>query len=168
MPKKNPPEPEVSAQGIKVYLAEDQWVLYDPEDWGIDDQLTYQSSRNDFVAFRIIVEKLKDWRIRDRNGALIPFDRAELLDTLTGLENGRRVIMTRDEFSRRMAEIDASDPTPEVRAVRVAALGIAPLPHIPIQMQSKFNSSFFIALAEARNLPLVQESPAGGRGAANG
>ena len=125
------PAPEVTSEGIRIALSPEEWILYQPDGWGMDDEF-YFTKANDLGAFRIIVEKAKDWRIFDRNAALVPFVKQDLLDALDALDGSGRLMV-----------------------------GVKPLPKFPLQIQTAFNATFWHALREARALPLEHRSPSG-------
>lgn len=87
-------EVELLEEGVKVAISDDEWMLFERDGWGIDDELYFQKS-NDFDALRILVEKCKDWRLMDVNQAFIPFDKTALLEKLNALDRGERVSLPR-------------------------------------------------------------------------
>lgn len=87
-------DPEVTARGIRVALSEDEWIEFVKEPWSMDEEFLFQKS-SDFEAFRLIVTKTLDWKVKDVNQALIPFDQEKILDQMEKLESGIKVQMPR-------------------------------------------------------------------------
>lgn len=112
---------EVLDEGIKVALSDEEWMLFQKDGWGIDDELYFQKS-NDFDALRILIEKSKDWRLKDVNGAWIPFERENLLGKLESLNLGEKVVLPRIPIQMQL---------PMANAFYYALREVRRLPNVP-------------------------------------
>jgi hypothetical protein len=124
------PAPEVTADSIKVAVSADEFIVFGAADWTMEAPLLFQSaSYADAIA--LIVEHSDDWHIKDANGALIQFKKADLLDRLTRIRNMER--------------------EPDGSAVA--------FPRIPMQTYRAMSSAFWVAVRESQDLPLEKKLP---------
>lgn len=81
--------PEVTSEGVKVAVSADEWIEFERRGWTLDDSVFFEHCSHP-QAFRMIVEKARDWQLKDEAGALIPFNKQELLAKFALAERGVR------------------------------------------------------------------------------
>lgn len=78
-------EVEVLADGIKVGLGGDYWVVYDKA-WNNIEIRKFRRTRDDLAALAIVLGKAKDWNVPDSDWNPLPFDREKLLAAVTAFQ----------------------------------------------------------------------------------
>ncbi len=69
---------EQTSRGLKVSIGGDEWIEFEKKDWGVPDYDEWMRLPP-IPSLGLLVSWLCDWHIKDRNGALIPFDKETLL-----------------------------------------------------------------------------------------
>ena len=125
MPGKNGklPEPDITGDGIKISVSVDEWILFEAHEWDAEKEFHFGYA-TDFEQLYILIGRARDWRIKDVNDALIPFDRAELLTRMDRIKR----------FERENGEF-------------------VPFPRIPTHTQQAMATAFYTAIRESRKLP---------------
>lgn len=83
------PEPEVTDEGVKVAVGDDQWIIFPTRGFTVEDEI-YLSNISFPNAFAFIVDRCLDWKVKTLEGALVPFKREELQQGIAATRLGMR------------------------------------------------------------------------------